>query len=197
MDRGLYVRLYRDRAISTVIVYLKQDVDRVEARRTLERVLGPRYGAFVVTNAEVRGEVMKIFDQTFRITWALLGIALVVAVLGIVNTLSALILERTRELALLRVTGLSSNELGTMLVVESSLLGLVSTATGLVMGGILSWILIFVINRQSFGWTIDFHVPTAVIAGSLVATLAVSAAAGLVPARLARGIDIGAAIKSE
>lgn len=197
MDRELYVRLFDDDAINTVMVYLKDGVGLASARRALEKSLGAKYGAFVVSNAEVRREVMKIFDQTFRITWALLAVALVVAVLGIINTLAALILERTRELALLRVSGLSSRELTTMLVLESSLLGLASVVSGLLMGFALSWILIHVINRQSFGWTIDFYVPGLLIAGSLGAVLAVSALSGFVPARLARNIDIAAAIKSE
>ena len=197
MDRALFVRTFRDETINTIVVYLKPGVDHHDARRALERQFGPKYGAFVVMNAEVRREVMTIFDQTFMITYALLGVAIVVAVLGIVNTLAALILERTRELALLRVSGLSTGELRTMIVLESTILGIASTVTGLVMGYALSWILIFVINKQSFGWTIDFHTPAALIAASLAVTLLASALAGLAPARLANRIHIATAIKSE
>ncbi|HEX2123099.1 MAG TPA: FtsX-like permease family protein, partial [Thermoanaerobaculia bacterium] len=197
MDRALFLRTFGDETINTIVVYLKPGVDRAAARRALERQFGPKYGAFVVTNAEIRREVMLIFDQTFMITYALLGVAIVVAVMGIVNTLSALILERTRELALLRIGGLSAGELRTMIVLESSLLGLASTIAGLVMGYALSWILIYVINKQSFGWTIDFHTPAALIAASLAVTFLASALAGLAPARLARRIDVAAAIKSE
>jgi putative ABC transport system permease protein len=197
MDRALYVKTYGDETINTIVVYLQPGIDQRRARLELEKVFGPKYGAFVVTNAEVRSEVMKIFDQTFAITYALLGIAIIVAVLGIINTLSALILERTRELALLRVGGLTSGELRTMLLLESSILGIASAAAGLIMGYVLSWILIYVINKQSFGWTIDFHTPTGVIAASLTLTLLASTLAGLVPARLAARIDLAAAIKSE
>ena len=197
MDRALYVRTFGDDRINTIVVYLKPGTDRTRARIALEKQFGPKYGAFVVTNAEIRREVMTIFDQTFTITYALLGVAIIVAVLGIVNTLSALILERTRELALLRAGGLSARELRTMLVLESSLLGIASTATGIVMGYALSWILIHVINKQSFGWTIDFHTPATLIAASLAITFLSSALAGLAPARLAARIDIAAALKSE
>jgi putative ABC transport system permease protein len=197
MDRGLYVRTFDDRNLNTIVVFLKRGTDRTRARLELERTFGPKYGAFVVTNSEIKSEVMKIFDQTFMITYALLGVAIIVAVLGIVNTLSALILERTRELALLRVGGLSLGELRTMIVLESTLLGAASTVAGLVMGYALSWILIYVINKQSFGWTIDFHTPAALIAASLAITLLASALAGLVPARMARRIDIASALKSE
>ena len=197
MDRALYLRAFDDHAINTIVVYLKPGVTIDAARRELERSFGPKHNAFVVTNGEIKSEVMRIFDQTFMITYALLGVAIVVAVLGIVNTLSALILERTRELALLRVGGLSARELTTMIVLESSLLGVASTAAGLVMGYALSFILIYVINKQSFGWTIDFHTPVVLIAASLLVTLLASALAGLAPARLARRIDLASAIKGE
>ena len=84
-----------------------------------------------------------------------------------------------------------------MLILESSVLGLTSTIAGLVMGYVLSWILIFVINKQSFGWTIEFHTPVRLIALSLVVTFLASVAAGLFPSALAGRIDLAAAIKSE
>ena len=197
MDRALYKKVFDDDAINTIVVFLKPGVTTDQARRALERDFGPKHNAFVVTNAEVKGEVMRIFDQTFTITYALLGVAIVVAVLGIVNTLAALILERSRELALLRIGGLSMGELRTMIVLESTLLGVASTAAGLVMGYALSWILIYVINKQSFGWTIQFYTPVKLIAASLGVTLLSSALAGLAPARLAQRIHIASALKSE
>jgi putative ABC transport system permease protein len=197
MDRGLFINSFDDDAISTVVIFLKPGIDRDTARRSLEATLGPKYHAFAVTNGEIRGEVMKIFDQTFLITYALLAVAIVVAVLGVINTLAALILERKRELALLRVLGMTVAQVRRMLVLESSVLGLTSTAAGLAMGYVLSWILIYVINKQSFGWTIAFHTPVRLIATSLAVTFVASLVAGLVPSRLARRIDLAMAMKAE
>lgn len=197
MDRPLFIESFRDETINTIVVYLKPGVDHDWARTRLQQLFGPKYGAFAISNAAIRKEVMTIFDQTFLITYALLAIAVVVAVLGIINTLSALILERTRELALLRVGGMSRGQVRTMIVLESMVIGIGSTAAGVVMGWMLSWILINVINKQSFGWTIDFHVPTALLAASLAVTFICSMAAGIVPARLANRIHIAAALKAE
>ncbi|MGH9423809.1 MAG: ABC transporter permease, partial [Thermoanaerobaculia bacterium] len=197
MDRALYTSAFGDDAINTVVIYLKPGVNRDTARRQLETIFGPKYHAFAVTNGEIRAEVMKIFDQTFLITYALLAVAIVIAVLGVINTLAALILERTRELALLRVLGMSIAQVRRMLVLESSVLGLTSTAAGLAMGYVLSWILIYVINRQSFGWTIAFHTPVRLIVASLGVTFLASLLAGLVPSRLARRIDLASAMKAE
>jgi putative ABC transport system permease protein len=197
MDRALYVESFGDDTINTVVVFLKPGVDREQARVSLERMFGPKYRAFAISNASIRREVMTIFDQTFLITYALLGIAIAVAVLGIINTLAALILERTRELALLRVSGMSSAQLRLMIVLESTILGIASTIAGVAMGYVLSWILIYVINRQSFGWTIQFHTPAALIAASLAVTFAASVLAGIVPARLANRVAVSQALKSE
>ena len=197
MNRALYVRSFHDDAINTVVVFLKPGVDREQARRQLEAMFGAKYHAFAFSNASIRGEVMTIFDQTFVITYGLLGVAIIVAVLGIINTLAALILERTRELALLRVTGMSRRQLTTMLVLESSMIGVASTITGLVMGYVLSFILIYVINKQSFGWTIEFHTPARLIAASLAVTFGATVLAGLVPSRVAQGMNLAAELKGE
>ena len=194
MDRALYVRSFSDDTINTIVIYLKPGIPAEEARRSLEAQFGAKYHAFAVLNREIRTEVMRIFDQTFAITYALLAIAIVVAVLGIINTLSALILERRRELALLRVLGTRREEVRTMLVLESAVLGLTATAMGLVMGYVLSLILIYVINKQSFGWTIEFHAPVRLIAASLAVTLAASLVAGLLPARLVHTLRLSSAL---
>jgi putative ABC transport system permease protein len=197
LNRPDFVEAFGDARVNTVVIYLKRGVSVEDARHRLESLFGARYHAFTVTNGEIRTEVMQIFDQTFLITYALLAVAMVVAVLGIINTLAALILERGRELALLRVLGMRAAEVRRMIVLESAVLGLTSTVAGVAMGYVLSWILINVINKQSFGWTIKFHTPVRLIALSLLVTFIASVAAGLVPSRLANRLDLAAAMKTE
>ncbi len=84
-----------------------------------------------------------------------------------------------------------------MIVMESSILGLISTVVGIGMGYVLSWILIYVINKQSFGWTIEFHTPVRMIVVSSALIFAAAALSGIVPSRLAARIDMAAAIKNE
>jgi len=197
MNRPLYVARFHDDAINTVAVFLRKGVDPEAARAEIERRLGAKYSAFAFTNRTIRAEVMKIFDQTFLITWALLLVSIVVAVLGIVNTLSAIILERRRELALLRVTGMLRREVRTVVVLESVILGIASTVLGAICGTVLSVILIFVINRQSFGWTIEFHPPHAILAMSVAATFVATILAGLFSAKLADRLDLAAELAEE
>lgn len=197
MNRALYVAKFHDDAINTIAVYLKRGIDPETARIDIERRLGAKYAAFTFTNGTIRHEVMKIFDQTFLITWALLVVSVAVAILGIVNTLSAIILERRREIALLRVTGLLRSEVRTVVVLESVILGIASTLLGIICGTVLSTILIYVINRQSFGWTIEFHPPHAILALSVGATFLATVLAGLGAAKLADRVDLAAEIALE
>ncbi|HVT02170.1 MAG TPA: FtsX-like permease family protein [Thermoanaerobaculia bacterium] len=197
MNRALYVKKYRDNSINTVAVFLKKGVDPERARGLLERDLGSRFHLFAFTNRNIRTEVMKIFDQTFMITYALLLVALVVAVLGIVNTMSALILERRHEIALLKVLGVSRGEISLMVVLESAIIAVTSTVLGCLSGYVLALILIFVINKQSFGWTIQFQSPALLVITSLISTFAATCLAGLIPTRLANRVVISSELKSE
>ena len=81
--------------------------------------------------------------------------------LGVAGTLLTLVLERRRELSLLRLTGADRRQVRRMVMIEAAMIGAVSQGIGLVVGFALSLVLIYVINVQSFGWTIQFHLPLA------------------------------------
>ncbi|MDX1582518.1 MAG: FtsX-like permease family protein [Thermoanaerobaculia bacterium] len=197
IDRDFYTRLYDDDAIDTIGIYLDPGVDPESARVEIEEALASRWDAFAFTNRTIREEVLRIFDQTFVITWALLGIALTVAILGIVSTLSALIIERRREVALLRIGGMTRGEIRKMIVLEASILGITSTIFGAICGFLLSLILIFVINKQSFGWTITFAPPWDVVILSLATTFVATIAAGFLSSSLADRVDLAREIQAE
>ena len=185
MDRPVFERHYGDRAASGLTVYLKDGIDAEEARERLLTTIGESHQVFIATNRSLRGEVLRIFDSTFAITYALEIIAILVAILGIAGTLLTLILERERELIVLRLVGTGPRQIRRMVVGEAIILGAVSQGIGLVVGLALSLLLIYVINVQSFGWTIQFHLPTAFLVQSSVLVVAATALAGLYPARRA------------
>jgi putative ABC transport system permease protein len=110
-----------------------------------------------------------------------------VAVLGVTGTLVTLMLERRRELATLRLVGADLGQIRRMIVIEAGLLGVVSQALGAAAGLALSIVLIYVINVQSFGWTIQFHIPAAFLLQAMVVVLVATTLAGAYPARLAAG----------
>ncbi len=190
MDAGTFERHFGPRRPSGLTVYLAPGADPEAVRDELGAALGPRR-LFVTTNASLRARVLRIFDATFAITYALEVIAVGVSLFGMAATLLTLVLERRREVAMLRLVGADSRQLRRLIVIEAGALGALTQAVGLVVGLALSLILIYVINVQSFGWTIRFHLPAAFLAQATAAVVAASALAGLWPARIAARFDLG------
>src|SRR5262249_52461539 len=137
-------------------IYLRPEANAEEVRIRLAQTVGARYRIVFNTNLGLRNEALRIFDSTFTITYALELIAIVVASLGVISTLMTLILERRREFALLSILGATRAQIRRMLVIEAVYIGGVGQIIGLFIGVLLSLILIYVINVQSFGWTIQF-----------------------------------------
>jgi putative ABC transport system permease protein len=146
-------------------------------------------GVSVAPNSELRRAAIEIFDRTFAITWALEAVALVVAMLGAANSLLALVLDRRREIGLLRYMGASTGQIRGMILTEAGFLGLLAAILGLALGFALSVVLVFVVNRQSFGWTIQFHPPGVLLAAALAAVWSVTLLAALYPARVAARLN--------
>jgi putative ABC transport system permease protein len=150
----------------------------------------------MVEGRQLRRTIVQIFDETFAITTVLLLIALVVAALGIATTLALLVLQRRRQLNTLRAVGASTRQLRRMIFWEAGLIVTVGQGAGLACGFILSTLLIFVVNRQSFGWTFFYQVDwgALIIAMPLIFAAALGAALPAVklalsssPASLLRG----------
>ncbi|BCA56220.1 putative ABC transporter, permease component [Nitrospira sp. KM1] len=189
MDRSLYRQLWEDDLVTVFAVYLASDAAGESVRRTIVRTFADMKGAvappIVIKNKELRQEILEIFDRTFLLTYVLELIAVLVAVLGIVNTLVTSVLERRRELATLQAIGASTKQVERLVLWEAVYLGLIGAGLGVGGGLAMAWILIAVINKQSFGWTIHMTVPVGLLVQAV--TLAVSAAwiAGYFPARWA------------
>jgi putative ABC transport system permease protein len=158
VDRALLRRLWGDDWLTSLAVYLDDGADAETVRQALRRRL-PREDLLTIHNRGLKARVLDVFDQTFAITYALEIIALVVAALGILNTLAASVLERRREIGVLRSVGVTRGRVLRTVLWEAGYLGGVASVLGSAAGLALSLILIHVINKQSFGWTIQFSVP--------------------------------------
>jgi putative ABC transport system permease protein len=189
MDRGTFVRHFGDARPTSLSVYLRAGRDPEQVRSRLLGQLGAAHRVFIHTNRSLRAEVLRIFDATFAITYGLEAIAILVAVLGITSTMITLMIERRRELATLRQLGAGRRQIRGMVMIESGILGLVGQIFGVLAGFALALILIYVINVQSFGWTIQFHVPLAFLVQASALLLVVTTLAGAYPGRLVADID--------
>lgn len=184
MDRGTLLRYLPDPAPSNVAVYLRTGVPLDAGRRAVEQAVAGRK-VMVFTNRALREEAIEIFDRTFAITYALEAVAVFVAVMGVAGALLALVIDRRREFGLLRFLGGSRDQVRRVILFEAAMLGLLANVAGMILGLLLSLLLIFVINKQSFGWTIQFHWPVAVLLGALTLVYAATIMSGLYPARVA------------
>lgn len=184
MDRDILLDYLPDPAASNLAVFVQPGTAPSEVRREIQQAAAGRQ-ILIFSDRDLRTEAVRIFDRTFAITYALEAVAVLVAVMGIAGALLALVIDRRRELGLLRFLGASANQLRKLILVEAGLLGLLANLAGFMLGYFLSLILVFVINKQSFGWTIRFHWPVAVLCGALTVVYLATVLAGLYPAEVA------------
>ncbi|CUS39495.1 putative ABC transporter, permease component [Candidatus Nitrospira nitrosa] len=189
MDRALYQSLWHDEFVTVFPVYLREraSLDRVRARigEQLSVVTKGGLPPLVISNTELRKEILEIFDRTFLLTYVLEAIAVVIAMLGIVNTLITSVLERRREFATLRAIGGSPGQIQQLVLWEAIYLGAIGIVLGLIGGGLLSLLLIKVINKQSFGWTIQMIIPIGSLLQAVALAVLATLVAGYFPARWA------------
>jgi putative ABC transport system permease protein len=143
---------------------------------------GPDRHFTIFSNQLLRRRVFEIFDQTFAVTHVLLAISLFVAITGIFLSLTILITERRRELAILRAIGASAGQIRKVLLSETAMLGALAAVVGVVSGLCLALVLTGVINRAFFGWTIHLAFPWRTLSLTPVWILAAAIIAGVIPA---------------
>jgi putative ABC transport system permease protein len=184
VDRATMMRWLPDGGASNLAIYVAPGANIGQVRHDVERAAAG-YQVMLFSNGELRREAIRIFDQTFAITYALEAVAIFVAVVGIAGALVSIVLDRRREFGVLRFLGASTTQVRKLILLEAGLIGVLANIAGFILGVLLSLILIFVINRQSFGWTIQFHWPVAVLVGAASVVYAATVIAGLYPARIA------------
>jgi putative ABC transport system permease protein len=187
-DRRTMLKYLPDPAPSNLALYLKPGVDLEEGRRAIQGAIGDRR-ILVLSNRYLREQGIRIFDRTFAITYALEAVAIFVAIMGVAGALLALVIDRRREFGLLRFLGASTGQVWRLVLFEAGLLGLLATVAGLALGYLLSLLLVYVINKQSFGWTIQFHWPVAVLLGALTLIYVATVVSAVYPARVASRLN--------
>jgi putative ABC transport system permease protein len=170
-------------------LYLDKGVDIKRFIRRLGDAVQPQYSVEIMNNGELRERVLAIFDRTFAITYAVELISIVVSLMGVINTLLALVLERKREFSIIRYLGADWRMLRGMLVLSAGIVGTAGIALGAVIGPAMSIIFIEVVNKISFGWEIHFQLPVLYLSLLCLGLFLTTLVAGLIPMHVARKID--------
>lgn len=187
---------FGEHEVAVLAVFARGKAGLGELARAIADTAPP--GALEVQeSATLKAMSVEIFDRTFAITGVLRLLAIAVAVLGILAALAAYELDRGRELALLRALGLTRGQLLVLVGAETGWIGLAAGLFSLPLGALLSALMVHVINRRSFGWSMELLLPARPFVEALVLALAAALAAGLLPAiRLSRA-DPANALREE
>ena len=197
IDRALYMRLTGDTTANDAALWLTPDADVATLKRQLTASVAGGDRITVTTPWEIRELSLKVFDRTFAVTYALEAAAVVIGLAGLSSSFGALVLARRREFGVLRHLGMTRRQIGEMLVTEGLAVTSVGLTVGLLLGGIISLILIYVVNRQSFHWSMTLHVPWVALLVLATVLLALAMLTTLGSARRAMGSDAVRAVKDD
>jgi putative ABC transport system permease protein len=197
MDRDEYARVTGDRKLNTVWFWLNDSVDRATFGNSVRDLMPPGTEHDMRTPGELRRLSLAAFDRTFAITYLLELVAVTIGLFGIAAGISAQVLARRSEFGALRHIGFTRGQIATMLSIEGAVLGALGVTVGLLTGGVISLILIYVVNRQSFHWSMDLSLPAGLLISLSLALVAAAALIAVVSGRQAMGGEVVRAVRED
>ena len=197
MDRKTYSTSWADDRVDTFEVRVQTATDAARVRQTINARYSRARDLFVLTNREFREEFTKAVDQIYQILRMLELATLIVAAFGIVNTMLAGVLDRVRELGVLRAIGMLRGQVRKTILYEATLVSLVGTFAGLAVGLAIGHIMLDHIMLAQLGWLFPFEIPWRSIAELCLTLVPISALAGWYPARHAAALLVRDALTHE
>lgn len=197
LDRDLYSAQFADNRVDTFELYLADKSQLESLRHTITERFGEKYNLFVLTNADLRAEARHLVESAFSVTYAMEAVAVLLALLGVINTLLAAVLDRTREIGLLRAVGASRLQILRLFVAEALFIGASGGLIGVTAGTVMGLITTKVIGGESTGWTFEYVFPWALALQVFASAALCAVLAGLYPARRAARLDVVEALAYE
>lgn len=200
MPLNQYQNRWRDHDLSAIALYLKPGAELEASLSDVAaqvRLLPLQANLEVTRSGEIKRHSLAVFDRTFSITQVLRLLTLIVAFIGILSALMALQLERTREYALFRATGMTPAEIASMIRLQTGVLGLCAGMLALPLGVLMAHLLIDIINRRSFGWSMSLDLAFTPIMEALILAVLAAWAASLYPARRSTQLNLAKALHDE
>ncbi len=196
IDRSVYARLTGDARANDAALWVTPGT-KVESAIEAVRALPGGANLEISTPGEIRSRSLRIFDRSFAITYAIEAVAVLVGMFGLSSSLGAIVLARRREFGVLRHLGMTRGQIGTMLAAEGGLLAVLGAAAGMLVGFAIGEILIHVVNRQSFNWGMETHLPVAMLAWLTAVLIALAALTAFLSGREAMGIGAVRAVRED
>ncbi len=185
IDRSLYIKYWDDETVNMFRVYLKPGASEPEVRARIQEQIGSVQRLFIFTNNEVKKFVLDITDQWFGMSYVQIAVAALVAILGIINTLTVSITDRRRELGVLQAVGGLRWQVRRTVWLEALAIGAIALTLGLVLGAITLYYSLEISGRDLGGIRLDYQYPWKVVLGLVPAMLLTAWLAALGPAESA------------
>jgi putative ABC transport system permease protein len=185
MDRGLYKRYWNDDTVNVFRIYLARGAVEADVKRRVLETFSNQRRLFVLTNREVRSYILRLTDQWFAITYVQIAVAVLVAVLGIVNTLTVSITDRRRELGVLQAVGGLRNQVRRTIWLEALTIGMVGLILGLTFGALQLYYSLRISAEDIAGLRLDYEYPYQISLVLLPVILAVAFLSAIGPAESA------------
>jgi len=197
MDMPTYERYWNDHVADMFSVYVEPGKDIASVRAAIQNQYRNKRKMFVLPALEFRQEIKKMLDKSFVMNDAVNVLTLLIAGFGIIVTLLASVLERTREIGLLRSIGMKRRQVSGVVVIESALIGMAGGLLGISAGIITGWINLEGFFRIDFGASMAYHIHYPSIGTALLLSIGLSVFAGLYPAWRAARTNIVEALAYE
>jgi len=197
VERARYIALTDDRTATNAALWLAPGVTLASLGGAVARDIPGGSQLDIAAPGEIRNLSLKAFDRTFAITYALELAAVVIGLFGLSSSFGALVLARRREFGLLRHLGMTRRQVGAMLAVEGLVVSGIGLGIGVCLGWVISLILIHVVNRQSFHWSMELSVPWAILGAAAALVLGLSTLIAVVMGRHAMGSPAILAVKED
>ncbi len=189
-------RYFRVNEVSTILIKVQDGQTISDVQSNIDDLYGKRYQLSIEANTAVKERIFNLLDQAFMMFDMMAVLAVIVASLGIVNTLTMNVMERTREIGMLRAIGMTQPQVRQMILAEAGLMGIMGGLIGLIFGVLLTRIFLFGMTAMS-GYKIALVIPIAGVITGLIVALVISQLAALQPAKRATTINILDAIHYE
>jgi putative ABC transport system permease protein len=187
MSRDAYDARWRDRGVTSVAFFAAAGLSPDSLVQRLRAAAGPESPMLIQSSRGLRDASLEVFDRTFAVTSILRLLAFIVAFIGVLSALMALQLERRREFGVMRALGLTPRELGGLVTMQTGVMGLLAGVMAVPAGLLLAIVMIYVVNRRSFGWTLRLDLGPDIVLQAVGLAIAGALLAGLYPGlRMAR-----------
>ncbi len=197
MNRAVYKKYWKDNLVTGFVLDLAPGYTFEQVRKNIAETVGKKWNLVTISNAEFKNQMQSAIDRTFAYTKAIEYIALLVGLLGLLNTLLISVMERTREIGMLRAVGSTRSQISRMIFSEAILQGFFGAVIAIALGAYIGRLFVTYALTDHLGWIIEFHFPIVSIFSTLLTGVIVAGIAGFFPARKAANLQITEALDYE